>query len=170
MAIKLIANYSKRLGLPGYSSHQFSVSVEAELVTTDDVAGESQRIYDLLQTSVDEQIQTTGFVPGATYGMDDEPSSSTAVSHGPSRAPFNGGTWTCSDKQRELLLKLVEEHHLDKNTVESLSQQRFSLGVVRLNKLQMSGLLDMLLEEHGGSNQRRNGNRRPTARPRGGGQ
>ena len=24
MAIKLIANYSKRLGLPGYSSHQFS--------------------------------------------------------------------------------------------------------------------------------------------------
>jgi len=30
MAIKLIANYSKRLGLPGYSSHQFSVSVETE--------------------------------------------------------------------------------------------------------------------------------------------
>ena len=31
MAIKLIANYSKRLGLPGYSSQQFSVSVETEL-------------------------------------------------------------------------------------------------------------------------------------------
>lgn len=30
MAIKLIANYSKRLGLPGYSSHQFSVSVETD--------------------------------------------------------------------------------------------------------------------------------------------
>ena len=28
MAIKLIANYSKRLGLPGYSSHQFEVSVQ----------------------------------------------------------------------------------------------------------------------------------------------
>jgi len=28
----LIANYAKRLGLPGYSSHQFSVSVEAELM------------------------------------------------------------------------------------------------------------------------------------------
>lgn len=27
MAIKLIANYSKRLGLPGYSSHQFEVSI-----------------------------------------------------------------------------------------------------------------------------------------------
>jgi hypothetical protein len=63
MAIKLIANYSKRLGFPGDSSHPFSVSFEAELVTTDDVAGESQRLYDLLQASVDEQIQTTGFVP-----------------------------------------------------------------------------------------------------------
>ena len=31
MAVKLIANYAKRLGLPGYSSHQFSVSVETEL-------------------------------------------------------------------------------------------------------------------------------------------
>jgi hypothetical protein len=31
-AVKLIANYSKRLGLPGYSSHQFSVSVETELM------------------------------------------------------------------------------------------------------------------------------------------
>jgi hypothetical protein len=30
MAVKIIANYSKRLGLPGYSSHQFSVSVEAQ--------------------------------------------------------------------------------------------------------------------------------------------
>ena len=59
MAVKLITNYSKRLGLPGYSSHQFSVSVETELVTTDDVAGESQRLYELLQTSVDEQIRQT---------------------------------------------------------------------------------------------------------------
>ena len=47
MAIKLIANYCKRLGLPGYSSHQFSVSVETELVTTDDVAAESERLYQL---------------------------------------------------------------------------------------------------------------------------
>lgn len=54
MAIKLIANYSKCLGLPGYSSHQFSVSVETELVTTDDVTAESERLYQRLQTTVDE--------------------------------------------------------------------------------------------------------------------
>ena len=71
MAIKLIANYSKRLGLPGYSSHQFSVSVETELVATDDVAAESQRLYQLLQTNVDEQIIQTGFVPPPSYGMEE---------------------------------------------------------------------------------------------------
>ena len=27
MAVKLIGTYAKKLGLPGYSSHQFSVSV-----------------------------------------------------------------------------------------------------------------------------------------------
>src|SRR5262245_11751279 len=60
MAIKLIANYSKRLGLPGYSSHQFSIEIETELVTTDDVPEEAARIYSLLQANVDEQIQATG--------------------------------------------------------------------------------------------------------------
>lgn len=63
MALKLIANYSKRLGLPGYSSHQFSVCVETEISNIDDIAGKSSRLYSTLQQSVDEEIQNTGFVP-----------------------------------------------------------------------------------------------------------
>ena len=35
MAVKLIANYAKKLGLPGYSSHQFSISVETELMNVE---------------------------------------------------------------------------------------------------------------------------------------
>jgi hypothetical protein len=31
MAIQLEANYSKKLGLPGYSSHQYSVTIRTEL-------------------------------------------------------------------------------------------------------------------------------------------
>ena len=68
MAVRLIANYSKRLGLPGYSSHQFSVSVETELRDVQDVEGESQRLYQMLQHNVDAQIQDTGFVPEEGYG------------------------------------------------------------------------------------------------------
>jgi hypothetical protein len=172
MAIKLIANYSKRLGLPGYSSHQFSVSVETELVTTDDVAGESERLYHLLQSNVDEQIQTVGFVPPSTYGMD-MPGETTGTSHDPN-TPANirthnttnganwqrGPAWKCSDKQRELILKLVEEHQLDKGGVEALAVERFGKGVRILNKIEASGLIDELLDTHGGHNPDQGGTRR----------
>ncbi|MEK7954299.1 hypothetical protein [Luteolibacter soli] len=146
MAIKLIANYSKRLGLPGYSSHQFSVSVETELVTTDDVAGESQRLYQMLQTSVDEQIQHTGFVPPTEYGMD--PPAGAPASNG--NQPSANVRWKCSEKQRELIEKLVAEHNLDKNQVESLAVERFGKGVRHLNKVEASGLIDELIDTHGG--------------------
>lgn len=160
MAIKLIANYSKRLGLPGYSSHQFSVSVETELVTTDDVAVESGRLYQLLQSNVDQQMLHTGFVPPGDYGMD-----------APEENPNNGDTpatnitqwqrgpaWKCSDKQKDLILKLVEEHNLDKAGVEALAVERFGKGVRLLNKVEASGLIDELLDTHGGSKGQSNPN------------
>ncbi len=149
MAIKLIANYSKRLGLPGYSSHQFSVSVETELVTTDDVPAEAARLYQLLQSNVDEQMHTTGFVPPADYGMDDAPDRSTASRNGSSRSAANGA-WKCSVKQRELIENLVTEHRLDKTDVESLAVERFGKGVRHLNKVEASGLIDELIDTHGG--------------------
>jgi hypothetical protein len=151
MAVKLIANYSKRLGLPGYSSHQFSVSVETELVTTDDVAGEARRLYELLQSNVDGQIQTTGFVPPADYGMD-EPNTPGGDRHNGNRSGPLNGRWKCSDKQRDLILKLVDEHRLDKQEVEELALERFGKGVRALGKLEASGLIDELLEAHGGRN------------------
>jgi hypothetical protein len=172
MAIKLIANYSKKLGLPGYSSHQFSVSVESELVATDDIAAESERIYHLLQSNVDEQIQTTGFVPPHDYGMDqpDQNQAPRAASNGNrapatnGNAPLNGGRWKCSDKQRDLILKLVDEHDLDKHEVEHLARQRFAKGVCQLGKLEASGLIDELLDTHGGGGRDKGGGRRGSRR------
>jgi hypothetical protein len=164
MAIKLIANYSKRLGLPGYSSHQFSVSVETELVTTDDIPGESARLYQQLQSNVDTQIQTTGFVPPKGYGYDtpagsngDAPANGAAPPNGNQTPAANGtiwqrgSAWKCSDKQRDLILKLVDEHQLDKTDVEALAVERFGKGVKTLNKVEASGLIDELLDTHGGN-------------------
>lgn len=154
--IKLIANYSKRLGLPGYSSHQFSVSVESELATTDDVAAESERLYQHLQATVDEQILHTGFVPPADYGMD--PPAGSPPSGSAQSTPANvtrvanwqrGPAWKCSDKQKDLILKLVEEHQLDKADIEALAIERFDKGVRLLNKVEASGLIDELLETYG---------------------
>ena len=169
MAIKLISNYSKRLGLPGYSSHQFSVSVETELVTTDDIAAESERLYQRLQSTVDEQMLNTGFVPPGDYGMDPPADSTSDPSHHADTPPANvtqvanwqrGPAWKCSDKQKDLILKLVEEHQLDKASVEALAVERFGKGVRILNKVEASGLIDELLDVHGGSNRQGSGNRR----------
>ena len=166
MAIKLIANYSKRLGLPGYSSHQFSVSVETELVTTDDIAAESARLYQTLQADVDRQMQQTGFVPPGDYGFDSPAGPSTQppesatppdnVTQAASSANWQRGpAWKCSDKQKDLILKLVDEHQLDKADVEALAVERFGKGVRQLNKVEASGLIDELLDTHG----------RPDSRP-----
>ena len=73
MAIKLVANYSKRLGLPGYSSHQFSVSVETELRDLAEADTEMSNLYHQLQRNVDVQIQQTGFVPSEAYGSQPSP-------------------------------------------------------------------------------------------------
>ncbi len=165
MAIRLNATYSKKCGLPGFSSHSYSVSVETELVTTDDIAAESTRLYQLLQSNVDEQMLKTGFVPPGDYGMD-SPTEQTATNHATS-APTNvtqvtnwqrGPAWKCSDKQKDLILKLVEEHQLDKADVETLAVERFGKGVRILNKVEASGLIDELLDTYGaGQRERRNG-------------
>lgn len=141
MAIKLIGNYAKRLGLPGYSSHQFSVSIETELIDSGDIQGEATRIYHLLQDAVDREIQTTGFVPDEEYGLSNGSSHS-----GPSSNGNGNGRWSCSDKQKELILKLVDEHDLDRDVVEELALDRFGSGVKQLNKLQASGLIGELIE------------------------
>ena len=190
MAIKLIANYSKRLGLPGFSSHQFSVSVETELVTTDDIPAASSRLYELLQSDVDRQMQRTGFVPPLDYGMipgacangtpppvNGSPNHAAVNGSAPSltgveaTAPANGsassqanpanppatpldGRWKCSDKQRDLILKLVDEHQLDKHAIEALAVERFGHGVRLLDKVEASGLIDELLDTHGGGSAR----------------
>jgi hypothetical protein len=133
-------------------------------VTTDDVAGESAHLYQRLQATVDEQIQSTGFVPPANYGMD-PPEPRNTNPHHTDTPPSNvtqvanwqrGPAWKCSDKQKDLILKLVEEHQLDKADVEALAIERFGKGVRVLNKVEASGLIDELLDTYGGANRQDN--------------
>ncbi len=140
MAIVLEANYSKKLGLPGSSSHQYSVTIKTEVTDPAQVAAESGRLYDLLQGCVDTSIQKTGFLPEAANG---------------NGRPANGNGrnehWACSPKQQALILKIVSEHKLDKNNVEALAQDRFGKSVRALNKLEASGLIDELITQTGGT-------------------
>ena len=151
MAITLESNYSKKIGLPGYSSHQYSLTVRTEVSDLGQVVQESNRLYTLLQQSVDREIQTTGFLPGHH-----NEAGATHRNHGNGNGHYRNGrsvrpapssdAWQCSAKQQELILKLVQEQNLPKERVETLAQDRFGKGVRQLNKLEASGLIEELME------------------------
>ena len=151
MAVKIIANYSKRLGLPSYSSHQFSVSVEAELANTDNVTSEASRLYKTLQSAVDSEMQSTGFVPGEQYGSGEQVHQPQQASHNARGHGFtHNKPWKASEKQRQLILKLVENTGIEMEVVETISEEMFGHGdLPELNKLQMSGLIDEMLSRYG---------------------
>ena len=147
MSVIIEANYAKKLGLPEYSSHQYAVTLRLELTDLSQLEKVNAELYARLQASVDSQITKTGFVPGKATPPPASPSQSTP-------APAPADAWKCSDKQRDLILKIIGEHALDKNAIEELAQSRFGAGVRQLNKLQASALIDELIETHGGKGQR----------------
>ena len=158
MAVTLEATYSKKLGLPGFSSHQYSITIRTELSDLKQVESESARLYGQLQNSVDREIQHTGWLPEATNGhtapKNGHSSSGNGSNGNSGHHPRSNGqseAWACSDKQRDLILKIVEEHDLDKQAVDALAVERFKIPVRQLNKLQASGLIEELIETHGGS-------------------
>ncbi len=137
MAITLEANYSKKLGLPGFSSHQYSVTIKAELSDIKQVETETARLYTLLQSCVDRDLQQTGFLPANGHN---------------GNGNKNGEAWACSDKQKALILKVIDDQHLDKHHIESLAQERFNKGVRHLNKMEASGFIEELLSQPGNGN------------------
>jgi hypothetical protein len=128
MALVLEANYSKKLGLPGYSSHQYSVTVRKELSDVNQVEAESKQLYGLLQSCVDREIQSTGFLPG--HSQNGHNGNGHGGNHNGNGAS-NGAAdvWNCSPKQQELIRHLVDEKQLDKSEVEQLSHKLFNVGV-----------------------------------------
>jgi len=159
MAIKLIANYSKRLGLPGYSSHQFSVSVETELRDLTEADSEIQSLYLQLQQNVDAQIQETGFVPSKNYGAmsgdrqvpQSQPRTRSQRGHSQSPDQSHPETeeWQCSEKQEQFITQLMKENQLPLAEVDDIAHRRFGRPVQRLNKMQASGLIDAMLDQYG---------------------
>lgn len=151
MALILEANYSKKIGLPQYSSHQFSITLKIEIADPAQAQAESIRLYALLQSSVDQSLRQVGWLP------ESKPSHGYANGNGNGHANGNNGNghhekWNCTDKQRDLIEKIIQENRLDKNHIEQLAIDRFGKGVRQLNKLEASGLINELFEKHGGNN------------------
>jgi hypothetical protein len=145
--IVLEANYSKKLGLPGYSSHQYSLTVRKEVGDISQVETESRQLFATLQSNVDRDIQNTGFLPGTNGNGNGNRNAGNGNGH------RSEDRWNCSEKQRNLILKIVDESKLDKAEVEKLAQDRFGKSVKALNKLEASGLIEELIERTGGKGQ-----------------
>ena len=164
MAIKLSANYSKKLGLPQYSSHSFAASVEIELTDISQVETEIQKLYQLLQQSVDQEIQNVGFILQASNGNGNNHTSTAngrtyqpnannrhqaTRSNGHQQPPANGDSWNCTEGQRGFILRIISDNKMEKQDAENLSLQLFGVGVKQLNKLQASQLIEDLLVKAG---------------------
>lgn len=139
--ITIECNYSKKLGLPQYSSHQFSITLRTELTDLGAVQAESARLYQLLQQSVDASIQQIGFLPQSN-------------GHGPESAANGNGNqpreWNCSPRQWALIHRLAEEKSLADHQLEALAQEKCAKSLRSLNKVEASGLIDELFSLPGG--------------------
>jgi hypothetical protein len=126
------------------------VSVETELTGTENVTAEASRLYQTLQQAVDREMQRTGFVPGEDYGQPEESAQINADAPHQDPTGSRNKPWKASDKQRELVLKVVQNNSLDLEVVEAISDEMFGhTELADLNKIQMSGLIDELLSRYG---------------------
>ena len=180
MAVILAMTYQKKLGLPNFSSHSCSVSITVEIPDVSVAAQESSKLYALLQTAVDAEIQQVGYMPdAATYGMRTDFGSNgqqhksngsndhqaNGNGHQQPRQNHNGDAWNCTDGQRGFIQRIVNENGLNKDDVEATAQQLFGIGVKQLDKMQASQLIEELLEKTGKkSDGRRQWSRRQPAR------
>lgn len=185
MAVILQMTYQKKLGLPNYSSHSCAVSLTVEIPDASVAAQKTGELYQLLQTAVDGEIKEVGWMPNSeTYGMTNRPSKNGhpgngdgTRNHHPSNgsngngngnhrttasASNNGDRWNCTDGQRGLILRLINENQLNKQDVEDHAQQLFGIGVKDLDKMQASQLIEELLEKVG---KRPTGQRRWSRQP-----
>ena len=169
--IRISIAYSKKLGLPQYSSHSASASLELELSDVRQAPGEIIRHYTMLQTALDQQLmQQPGFVPDENYATNSsgniisslDPAAAIPASNGshhqppaevPTAAtlapPAAASTWQCSAKQHKLITDLQRRLDLSDEQVDQRARRLFGKAAHQLNKLSASGLISDLLAEAG---------------------
>ena len=141
MAILLEFKYAKRLGLPGYSSHDFGVSMRTEVNNVEEIQEESEKAYRLLQQSVDAQLSNPGFIPSEN---DKETESKGTQING-----TDPEKWNCTERQRGLILKILSQNDLPESAIEEVAQDLHGRPMSELGKLQVSSVISEVLDRWG---------------------
>ena len=148
MAVLLDITYSKKLGLPNYSSHSLGIGLRAEVANLNDVQGEVEKAYSLLQSAVDSQIVHKGYVSNEDRGENgtDQVQKTQVKVNGGSTDPDK---WNCPVRQRGLLMSILERNDLDPEVVEDLSQELHGRPMSGLGKAQVSEVIGQVLDRWG---------------------
>ena len=137
MPVIITACVSKKVGQANYGSAGYSLTVQSEVSNLDQVQEESHRLYNLLNESVNAELNGQN---------EPEKKAEWPVLQ---RKPVSA-VWKASDKQRDLILKVISENGADRGDVESLALEMFGTSnLPELNRLQASGLIDELLNRYG---------------------
>lgn len=137
MPVIITACVSKKVGQANYGSAGFSLTVQSEVTNLDQVQEESHRLYNLLNDSVNAELN--GETKEEKRAEWPRLQRNTASQE-----------WKASDKQRDLILKVITENGVDRSDVETLAFEMFGTSnLPELNRLQASGLIDELLSRYG---------------------
>ena len=142
MAILLEFNYGKKLGLPNFSSHNFGVSMKAEVSDPEAIPEEAERVYSILQESVDTQIANPGFIPSGN-------GKTIQVQPNGNNAKTDPDSWNCTIRQRALILSILERNDLDPEVAEDLADDLCGKPMSDLNKGQVSAVISEILDRWG---------------------
>ena len=141
MAILLEFKYDKRLGLPGYSSQDFGVSMRTEVNNVEEIQEESEKAYRLLQQSVDAQLSNPGFIPSEN--------NKETESKGTQINGTDPEKWNCTERQRGLILKILSQNDLPESAIEEVAQDLHGRPMSELGKLQVSSVISEVLDRWG---------------------
>ena len=142
MAILLEFNYGKKLGLPGYSSHNFGVSMKSEVNDPEAIPEEAERVYSILQQSVDREIANPGLIPSGN-------GNAIQVQTNGNDPKTDPDSWSCTIRQRGLILSILERNDLNAEVVEDLADDLCGKPMSDLNKGQVSAVITEVLDRWG---------------------
>jgi hypothetical protein len=142
MAILLQFDYNKKLGLPGFSSHSFGISMKAEVADVETIGEEAAKAYSILQQSVDSQIANPGLIPSGN-------GKAIQIQSNGDKEKTNPDDWSCTIRQRGLILSILERNDLDPEVVEDLAQELHGRPMSDLGKAQVSEVIGQVLDRWG---------------------
>jgi hypothetical protein len=106
------------------------------------IGEEAAKAYSILQQSVDSQIANPGLIPSGN-------GKAIQIQSNGDKEKTNPDDWSCTIRQRGLILSILERNDLDPEVVEDLAQELHGRPMSDLGKAQVSEVIGQVLDRWG---------------------